>query len=45
MIVIGDVLVGATPDEEGLLSEACGGRRIVLGVVTLLVLAPMLSAR
>lgn len=45
MIVIGDVLVGDSHGNEGLLSAACGDRRIVLAVVTLLVLAPMLSAR
>lgn len=44
MIVVGDLLVGSGRD-EGLLSEACGGRRTVLAVVSLVVLAPMLSVR
>ncbi len=32
------------PQAEGLLSEDCGDRRTVLAVVTLLLLAPLVSA-
>ena len=41
--VIGDILVG-TDGAEGLLSQECGNRRTVLAVVTVLLLAPMVSA-
>ncbi|KAI7843066.1 hypothetical protein COHA_003238 [Chlorella ohadii] len=43
LVVIGDVLVGEGK-AEGLLSEDCGDRRTVLAVVTLLLLAPLVSA-
>lgn len=45
MIIVGDILVGHSDSDQGLLSEACGGRPIVLAVVSLLVLAPLLSVR
>lgn len=45
IIVVGDILVGHGDSEEGLLSATCGDRRIVLAVVTLVILAPMLSLR
>jgi hypothetical protein len=43
LVVIGDILVG-TDGAEGLLSQECGDRRTVLAVVTVLLLAPMVSA-
>lgn len=44
LVVVGDILVGAG-SSEGLLSPECGDRRTVLAVVTLLLLAPLVSAR
>jgi hypothetical protein len=43
LVVIGDILVG-TDGAEGLLSQECGNRRTVLAMVTVLLLAPMVSA-
>lgn len=44
LVVVGDILVGEGK-AEGLLSPDCGDRRTVLAVVSLLLLAPMVSAR
>lgn len=44
LVVVGDILVGAG-SSEGLLSPECGDRRTVLAVVTLLLLAPLVSTR
>ena len=44
LVVIGDVLVGSDGN-TGLLTPECGSRRVVLAVITLLVIAPLLSFR
>ncbi|KAL4515201.1 hypothetical protein Ndes2526B_g09596 [Nannochloris sp. 'desiccata'] len=41
LIVIGDILVGS--DGQGLLSPACGDRSTVLAVVTVVLIAPLVS--
>jgi amino acid permease len=42
LIVIGDILVGGS-DDQGLLSSACGDRSTVLAVVTVVLIAPLVS--
>lgn len=45
LVVMGDILTGeAGSKAEGLLSEDCGDRRTVLAVLTVLLLAPLVSA-
>jgi hypothetical protein len=42
LIVVGDMLVGSGK-HPGILTEDCGGRRVVLSVITVIVLAPLVS--
>jgi amino acid permease len=41
LVVVGDILVG--DGTAGLLSEACGSRQVVLAVVTVVLIAPLVS--